>query len=239
MRFFNTAGPCNPAKHYMLPPERRLPGVRDLIDQEHYFVLHAPRQTGKTTSVRALAQALTEKGRYAAVVATCEAGQALGGLEAGIAVVLDAIRLAALAGLSEELRPPEPDAAVPAGTRLHDLLLRWSLACPRPVILFLDEIDALMDEVLLSVLRQLRAGYPSRPAAFPSSVALIGLFDTPSFYNVKVESFTLRPFTAEEISELYRLHTESAGQVFAEEAVTLTYELTRGHPWLVNALANR
>src|SRR4029077_20547062 len=32
-RFFNTAGPCDPADHYMLPPERRLPGVRDLIDR--------------------------------------------------------------------------------------------------------------------------------------------------------------------------------------------------------------
>ena len=62
MRFFNTAGPCDPAKHYMLPPERRLPGVRGLIDQEQYFVLHAPRQTGKTTSVRALAQSSDRRG---------------------------------------------------------------------------------------------------------------------------------------------------------------------------------
>jgi hypothetical protein len=85
MRFFNTAGPCDPAKHYMLPPETRLPGVRKLIDREQYFVLHAPRQTGKTTSVRSLAQALSSEGRYAALVSTCEAGQAVGGkLEEGI-----------------------------------------------------------------------------------------------------------------------------------------------------------
>src|SRR5215475_3023680 len=96
MRFFNTAGPCNPAKHYMLPPERRLPGVRGLIEQEQYFVLHAPRQTGKTTSVRALAQALASEGLYAALVVSCETGQASGGrLGEGIAAVLDALHLAA------------------------------------------------------------------------------------------------------------------------------------------------
>jgi hypothetical protein len=256
MRFFNTAGPCDPAKHYMLPPERRLPGVRDLIDQEQYFVLHAPRQTGKTTSVRALAQSLTIEGRYAALVATCEAGQAIGNrLEDGIAVVLDAIRLAAVAMLPEALHPPEADPAVPAGTRLQDLLTRWSQQCPRPIVLFLDEIDALLDDVLLSVLRQLRAGYSNRPGVFPQSAALIGLRDvrdyrirlrpdddslgTSSPFNIKVESLTLRNFTAAEVAELYDQHTAESGQAFTAEAKALAYELTRGQPWLVNSLARQ
>ncbi|HEV7517822.1 MAG TPA: hypothetical protein VGR07_16100 [Thermoanaerobaculia bacterium] len=38
-RFFNTAGPCDPHDHYMLPPERRLPELRRLIDQKLYFVV--------------------------------------------------------------------------------------------------------------------------------------------------------------------------------------------------------
>ncbi len=58
-RHFNTAGPCNPEVHYMQPPERRLPGVREVIEQQSYFVLHAPRQVGKTTSLMALAKSLT------------------------------------------------------------------------------------------------------------------------------------------------------------------------------------
>ena len=71
-RFFHTAGPCRPDKHYMLPAEQRLPQVRQLIDQELYFVVHAPRQTGKTTCCRALAETLTAEGRYAALATTCE-----------------------------------------------------------------------------------------------------------------------------------------------------------------------
>jgi len=51
-RWFNTAGPCKLGYHYMLPPARRIPRVRGVIDQIQYFVLHAPRQTGKTTILR-------------------------------------------------------------------------------------------------------------------------------------------------------------------------------------------
>ena len=47
---FNTAGPCFPDEHYMLPPERRLGRIMELIERGKYFTLHAGRQTGKTTS---------------------------------------------------------------------------------------------------------------------------------------------------------------------------------------------
>src|SRR3954453_21026293 len=91
-RSFNTAGPCIPELHYMLPPERRLPEVRRLLDQQLYFVIHAPRQVGKTTCFRALAESLRHEGRYTALYASCEAGQAAGGdLEAGVSAVLDSL----------------------------------------------------------------------------------------------------------------------------------------------------
>src|SRR6185369_768067 len=163
-RFFNTAGPCDPNDHYMLPSERRLPELRRLIDQELYFVIHAPRQSGKTTCFRSLAQSLTAEGRYAALLTSCEVGRAAGGdVEQGITSVLGALRVAAENHLPEELRPPAPDPATAAGFRLLELLTRWSRQCPRPVVLFLDEIDALFDNLLISVLHQLRTGYADRP----------------------------------------------------------------------------
>ena len=60
-RYFNTAGPCIPAKHYMLPALDRLPEVRRLVSRRQYFVIHAPRQTGKTTAVKALVRECVEK----------------------------------------------------------------------------------------------------------------------------------------------------------------------------------
>ncbi|MGB3294533.1 MAG: hypothetical protein WBB01_16230 [Phormidesmis sp.] len=43
-RWFNTAGPCKADIHYMLSPLARLPQLQRVIDQQGYFVLHAPRQ---------------------------------------------------------------------------------------------------------------------------------------------------------------------------------------------------
>ncbi len=50
MRFFNTSGPVVAADHYCIPPLQRvnLGQVLALIGEKRYFVLHAPRQTGKT-----------------------------------------------------------------------------------------------------------------------------------------------------------------------------------------------
>ncbi len=274
-RFFNTAGVCEPRKHYMLPPRRRLPGVGQLIDEEAYFVVHAPRQSGKTTCFHHLARELTAAGRYAAVLTSCETAGVAEGVERGINTVLYALFQDACIGLPEELRPdaPEKVAAVPAEERLKGYLTGWAQRCPRPVVLFLDEIDAAFGKTLLSILHQLRSGYRSRPRSFPHAMALIGLRDvrdyhvpsprsagivgdvpgapnpvmhelqqllgTSSPFNIKVESLTLSNFTAEEVAELYDQHTEETEQVFTQEAKDLAYGLTRGQPWLVNALARQ
>ena len=75
-RWFNTTGPCKAEKHYMLSPTQRLPRLERFITQESYFVIHAPRQTGKTTAMIALAQELTNSGQCAAVMVSVEVGAA-------------------------------------------------------------------------------------------------------------------------------------------------------------------
>ncbi|WP_305071146.1 ATP-binding protein [Myxococcus sp. RHSTA-1-4] len=236
----------------MLPALRRLPELRALIDQEGYFVVHAPRQVGKTTALRSLAQELTDEGRYVAVHLSMEMGnpfpQDVGTAELA---VLQEWRSEAHHQLPAELQPPPfPDA--PAGSRISAALTVWAESAPRPLVVFLDEVDALRDETLLSVLRQLRSGYPRRPQNFPSSMALIGLRDvrdykvasddrdhlgTASPFNIKVRSLTLRNFTADEVAELYAQHTAETGQRFEPEALALAFESTQGQPWLVNSLA--
>lgn len=255
MRFFNTAGPCNPAWHYMLPAAERLPQARALIERGAYFVVHAPRQTGKTTTLRALAPELTAEGRYAALYFTCEEGEPAGD-DFALAQrgVLDAIRQRAETALPPELQPP-PWPAAAENTLLGAGLRAWARACPRPLVLFFDEIDALRGESLRSVLRQLRAGYADRPHAFPWSVVLCGLRDvrdyrvasgadpdrlgTSSPFNIKMESLSLREFTREEVAALYAQHTTETGQEFLPEALDRAFEVTRGQPWLVNALAGQ
>ncbi|MFQ3591287.1 MAG: AAA family ATPase, partial [Chloracidobacterium sp.] len=173
MRYFNTAGPCRPDIHYMLSPVKRLPGLRRLIDQQAYFVVHAPRQVGKTTLMLTLAQQLTAEGRYAAVLLSLEVGAAFNAdPDRAEAAILGAWQVGCRAWLPPALGLPALEANAPVGQRLLSALTAWAQTCPRPLVLFLDEIDALEDMTLISVLRQLRAGYPSRPQAFPWSLAL-------------------------------------------------------------------
>jgi hypothetical protein len=239
VRFFNTAGVCFPDRHYMVPAEPRLHGARRLVDQGQYFVVHAPRQTGKTTSLRALAHALTAEGRYAAVYTTCEVGRAAGDdYGAAQESILSLLRSQAEYGLPEPLRPPPwPETA--EGERVRSALAAWAAACPRPLVVFFDEIDALGGASLLSVLSQLRAGSADRPAAFPHSVAVCGLRDASvgDAFNISAESLRLGDFGPEQVRSLYRQHTEETGQVFTEEALQRAFDYSRGQPWLVNSLA--
>ncbi|MCC3466097.1 MAG: ATP-binding protein [Microcoleus sp. PH2017_06_SFM_O_A] len=251
-RWFNTAGPCRDNIHYMLPATRRLPNLERLIAQQSYFVIHAPRQIGKTTAMLALAKQLTDSGQYTAIVVSVELGSPFNdNPQQAQAVILSSWRSEARVYLPPELQPP-PKQEMEVGQGIEETLRQWAQTSPRPLAIFIDEIDSLQNEVLLSVLRQLRNGYPSRPRAFPQSVGLIGLRDvrdykvaaggsdrlnTSSPFNIKVRSITLRNFNASEVAELYGQHTQDTGQVFTPEAVALAFELTQGQPWLVNALA--
>ncbi len=251
-RWFNTAGPCKSDIHYMLPTGDRLPSLTRLIAQQNYFVFHAPRQTGKTTAMLALAKSLTESGQYIALIVSTEVGAAFrhnpGQAEAAI---LDSWRQSAQYELPMEYHPPTwSDTA--AGARIQGGLADWARSLPKPLVLLIDEIDALQDEALISVLRQLRSGFPNRPDGFPQSIGLIGLRDvrdykvasggserlnTASPFNIKAKSITLRNFNLDEVRELYQQHTSDTGQVFTDHAVNLAFDLTQGQPWLVNAIA--
>jgi AAA domain len=250
---FNVAGPCIEGMHYMIPPAGRLPEAPGLVDQLAYFVVHAPRQTGKTTALRALAQSLTASGKYAALTFSCEDGGAwsdqMGGAQRA---VLRALNLRAEGALPPELRPPPLSFQGDEGL-IAAHLTDWARRCPRPIVLLMDEIDSLSGDSLLTVLRQLRTGFPERPREFPASIILCGLRDvrdykaasggdprrlsTASPFNVMLESLRLGDFTSEEMRALYGQHTAATGQVWSEEAIACAFEATQGQPWLVNALA--
>ncbi|TYQ30508.1 ATP-binding protein [Pseudanabaena sp. UWO310] len=250
-KWFNTAGPCQADIHYMLPATERLPEIKKLIDQRNYFVIHAPRQTGKTTAMLTLAQELTASGEYTSVMVSAEVGSTFPDEpEKAEQVILAAWRDATDFWLPDELKPPTQE--LNQLQRIGNFLKVWSEASSRPLVIFIDEIDSLQNQTLMTVLRQLRDGFPRRPQGFPQSVALVGMRDvrdykyasggsdrlnTSSPFNIKVRSFTLSNFTLEDVRKLYQQHTDATGQVFTPEAVDLAFHLTQGQPWLVNAIA--
>ena len=250
MRFFNTAGPVEADMHYCIPPLERLDAeaALALVRMRKYFVLHAPRQTGKTTSLLALRDLLNERG-YRCVYASIEGARTTrDDTREAVRAVLDSLAAEAETTLDDGF--PE-DAWLGMLERygpnraLRRALAAWAAADAKPLVLLIDEIDALEGDSLLSVLAQLRAGYTARPVGFPQSVALCGLRDVRDYrirtgtspFNIAAESVRLGDFTREETAVLLGQHTADTGQAFAPEALDAVWEQTRGQPWLVNALA--
>ena len=257
-RFFNTAGPNQPDDSYTLDPLSRfdLGEILTLIRQKRYFVLHAPRQTGKTSCMLALRDYLNAHDDYIAVYVNVEGGQAARNEVArviGATCDLLAEEMRGIIGSDLSLSIREEVRSQQTDSMLSTFLRRMTEAMPKPLVLFIDEIDALVGDSLVSVLRQIRAGYANRPASFPQSIVLCGVRDVRDYrivlsnqdiitggsaFNIKAKSLRLGNFTQEEIRELYGQHTAETGQRFDEGCFPLVWEATEGQPWLVNALAN-
>lgn len=256
-RFFNTAGPNRPEVEYTLDPLKRfdLEDILALIAQGKYFVLHAPRQTGKTSCMLALRDYLNASGEYIAVYANVEGGQgSRNNVQSVVKSTVDTLAEEFRSGLGNDmpLRIRDEVQTVGMDSMLATYLRRLSEHCPKPIVLVIDEIDALVGDSLVSILRQIRSGYANRPKAFPQTIILCGVRDVRDYrivlsnqdivtggsaFNIKAESLRLGNFSQEDIHELYMQHTNETGQRFDEACFPLVWNATEGQPWLVNALA--
>src|SRR6056297_2276005 len=258
-KFFNTAGPIIREDNYCIDPLIRInkDEIMTLIAKKRYFILHAPRQTGKTSSLLALQDFINQEGQYKCLYVNVEPAQAARSkVEEGIKAIIVELGSSASLYLNEDYFFEHLNTFIAYGgyTALKTALSRWCQQSEKPVILLIDEIDSLVGDTLISVLRQLRAGYTKRPDAFPQSIILCGVRDVRDYrifsdkdqqiitggsaFNIKAKSLTVGDFTQEEIKTLYEQHTKETGQEFEEGLYELAWEYTRGQPWLVNALAN-
>ena len=260
-RFFNIAGPCVAADHYMLPATERLPEVVGMIRRKLYFVIHAPRQSGKTTALKQLVRDINGSGERVALYCSLETLQNVTDVASAMStvetVIWKAVRTSAVcAEIADGIRQyalSEEVTRDPA-TGVLSLLSRLAADCGKPLVVFFDEADCLCFDPLVAFLRQLRNGYVNREdVPFPASVALVGLRNIKDYkmrirpdgesvgqaspFNVITEVLPMRLFSEAEMRTLYAHHTAETGQVFEEGALVEAYRLTGGQPYLVNALA--
>ena len=248
---FNIAGPCFPDEHYMLPALERLPGIMRIVEQRSYFVLHAARQSGKTTALMALVEEINRKGEMNALYFTVETVQRFTDPRDGIPKIVERMRSALVNN------PIFRDFAVSDAaqtTDVREFLSGVAAASKKPLVVFFDEVDCLSDDTLVTFLRQLRDGYVTRrTSSFPASIALVGMRDIRDYkarirpdgqtlgdaspFNIIKRDLTISNFGRDDIARLYAQHTEATGQVFCDGVADKVYEYTRGQPWLVNALA--
>ena len=253
-KYFNIAGPCNPDEHYMILSESRCKGIKGLIEQKQYFVIHAARQSGKTTLLMDMTRKLNDAGEYHAMYCSLESLQGTDDPKLGIPEIIR--------GLGNEIRFHDSLAHLPFAVEadfdnftdvLRMTLTYFCKSLTKPLVILFDEIDCLSNGTLISFLRQLRYGYVNRSRVpFVHSVGLIGMrnirdykgkireeretLGSASPFNIVTKVMTLRDFTKEEVSLLYNQHTEVTGQFFSPDVIDSVYHQTRGQPWLVNAV---
>jgi hypothetical protein len=239
----------------MIDAEERIQGVDALIDNGNYFVLHAARQSGKTTFIQDLTNRLNAGTDYYAVYCSLENLQGITDVEKGMPEIVKSLQR----DISDYQLPHSKDFAKNADYGNFTNVLQQTLSdycrmLDKPFVVFFDEADCLSESTLITFLRQLRNGHNKRSIApFPHSVALVGMRNIRDFkarvrpdhetlgsaspFNIVTEALTLTNFTKEEITELYAQHTAETGQIFEQNAIDFIYEQTCGQPWLVNAVA--
>jgi len=256
-KFFNNAGPSVPADNYIIDPLQRIEvdKVKQFIAQKRYFILQAPRQTGKTTCLLALMNHLNEQGHYQTLYANIESARVISGnTEEEIRNICYTIAYRAetylndtrLLGKVEELLTRSISIAV------TELLAYWARITNKPTVLFLDEVDTLVGDTLMSLLSQIRAGYVQRPHDFPISIVLCGVKNVQDYcfhtkhheiirgssaFNIRAKSLRLGNLERQQVNDLWLQHTEATGQVFDQAIFSELWKDTRGQPWLVNALS--
>ena len=254
VRFFNNTGPCFPWDHYMLPPAERLIGAQlDLyIRDSLYWVLHAPRQTGKTTFLQNWAREMNSGGEVVACYVTIERCQLLSDPERCFPNICAAIKEHAY--ISDLPIPDVKDA--PAESMFSQILRNFSeIVAPKPLVLLFDEVDALEGPALIGFLRQLRSGFVGRGVGtFPVSIALVGMRDLKDYitvakdgvppspmspFNIKTDSILLGNFSRDDVQELFAQRTEETGQQITGDALEYVWNQSQGQPWIVNSLFRR
>jgi len=238
----------------MLPPAARLVGAQldYYISDDLYWVLHAPRQSGKTTFLQNWAMELNGRGDVVVCYISVEACQGILDIDSAMETIY-----AAICEYAKAADLPVPNLPINNAKLLLQKSLRKlaELTAPKPLVVLFDEVDVMENGVMISFLRQLRGGFAVRaPGVFPTSVALVGMRDLRDYitaakdgfapnpgspFNIKTDSVFITNFSKNDVAELFSQRTEETGQRITPEALDYVYGQSWGQPWIVNYLFNR
>jgi len=254
IRFFNTTGPCFPWDHYMLPPanNRISNKLNKYIKDKFYWILHVPRQIGKTTFLLQWVREINSDDKAVAYYISVEACHSI----TNIAEVNKTINKIICMASNIEIFSMQEITNTQTELLLYRTMYKWvEMIAPKPLIFFFDEIDLLNRDALINFLRQLQNRNPERePGRFPVSIVLVTRRDIKEYITtvnneivhnkdypvyIKDDTIFLSKFSKDDISSLFAQRTEETGQQITDEALDYTYKQSSGQPWVVNSLFER
>ena len=253
MRRFETRGPVNPQKNYVVSRSEETADFINRIKEGHYIVLFAPRQTGKTTFFRhALDTLSTEAPNYFPIQLDF---QIYGNVSVAdfYGYLRDEICREVLKVFHS--RNSEPSGAIKEfleTAKLTDHISMMiffeqlaNLLKGQRIVLVIDEFDGIPKEAVSDFLYSLRHVYISRTTTrSPYSLGIVGVksitqlnYDRSiSPFNIQ-DDFNVSNFTLEQVQELLLQYTEETGQTFKPEVIEMLHRQTGGQPFLVNRFA--
>ena len=252
MRYFETRGPVNPEKNYVVARTEETTEFIDRIKEGRYLVLFAPRQTGKTTFFRHALEILsTEYPNYIPIQLDFQIVRNVTP-EVFYERLYDMIR-----SQIENVFEQREESVSEELTRLlkhsqftdsYSMLSFFKqidrLLNNHQIVVLIDEFDGIPETVVSDFLYTIRHIYVSNEFHCPHCLGIVGVksitqlnYDRSiSPFNIQ-DDFNLPHFTLEQVRELLLQYTEETGQPFAPDVITMIQRQTGGQPFLVNRIA--
>ncbi|MEN8120103.1 MAG: ATP-binding protein [Bacteroidota bacterium] len=229
MRKFNTSGPNILLKHYTIERKKLINKGIGLVEDERYFTIWAPRQTGKSTYFRQLANKLTEKGYKVAHI--------------NFENYKNEPRSSFLSRLTWKLE--EFWGETYTNKTIGEIFQKIEKNKSEKCVLIIDEVEGINKEYFGDFLHSIRNAYHSRETHCLKSVILVGVSnilgvvsDNASPFNI-ADNLDVPYFTVEEVHELFLQHETETGQIFDTKTKEKIFQITVGQPGLVNGFAKK
>jgi hypothetical protein len=229
MRSFNTSGPNIIEQHYTLPRLDLIEVGKKMVYNDRYFTIWAPRQSGKSTYFRLLADNLLKEG-YKVCYVNFENYRTT-----PLPIFLNTLT-------DELLRYWHLNFK---GLSLQEIFQSIRNINDQRLILIIDEVEGINPDYFGEVLHTLRNAYHSRETHSLKSVIFVGVSnitgivqDNASPFNIS-DSLQIDYFSKAEVFNLLGQHEMETGQFFSNEVKEKIYAITVGQPGLVNGFASK
>jgi hypothetical protein len=244
MRRFSSYGPVDTDLHYYVPRQELVDrACAELLGEDpakggHYITVWAPRQRGKTWVFQQAVERIRARGDFEVALLTMQPAETETTAEGTLAVLARGLRYA----LGREF----PELA--AWRDLDNLFT--SAYFSRPVILVLDEFDAVGEPFIGHFISQFRSFYSRRAteanresgqkSCLLHGLALVGVRGVlgaeharGSPFNVQ-RSLHIPNLTFAEVESMFRWYERESGQLVEQAVIERVYAETRGQPGLTS-----
>ena len=228
-RYFNTSGPNIPSQHYTIRRKNLIAQGMELVRGSRYFTIWAPRQTGKSTYFRQLAEDLQTEGYQVAHI----------NFENFKNEKLQAFLNRFCAKTYDQW------GIDLSGKNIGDVFLTLENINDRKLVLVIDEVEGINPDYFGTFLHSIRNAYHSRETHALKSVILVGVAnitgiigDNASPFNI-ADNLNVPYFTDSEVYELLGQHETETGQLFDKSVKDKIIQITANQPGLVNGFAQK